>query len=190
MPRLLQSDPRAAHRLVYFTAVDNADGKTPIQASDMSGGTWSIYLSKAGAAPALIAGSTPTELSSTNQKGLFAVPLAIADLDTHGKAGLTISNTGGTKTMFRREIELDIEEAYFTTVVGGLSPTSFTCDRTETTDGYWNGVYVEPLTGVCAGQSGKKVGGYVGVSKLVTLVAGLQFTSQLGTGDIVRIINR
>ena len=189
MPRpLKQSDPRTAHRVIYFTAVDNADGKTPIQASDMSGGTWSIYLSKAGAAPAPIAGGTPSEVSAANQKGLFALTLAIGDLDTQGGCGLTIANTGGTKTMFRRELQLDVQEAFFTTVVTPLSQTSFVCDRAEAIAGYWQDAYITMLTGVCAGQV-KKIGGYT-VTKQVTLVAGLQFTATLGAGDIGMIVNR
>lgn len=189
MYEFLQSDPRAAERILYFTAVDNADGKTPIQASDMSGGTWLIYLSKAGAAPAPVAASTPTELDATNQKGVFKLALAIADLDTRGNHVITITNTGGTKTMFRREYQLRVRDAYFFTVVAGLDATQFTCDRAETVNDYWRDVYLEMLTGVCSGQS-KKVGGYTGASRLMKLVSGVQFTTQLGTGDIGIIVNR
>ena len=185
--RLKQSDPRAAFRRVFFTAVDAAALQTRLQASDMS--TFTVYLTKAGATPALIAGTAPVEVGVTNAKGLFYVPLAVADLDTPGPAALVIKNTGGTKTMEPREIPLDIEQAYFATVVSGLNLTSFTTDRTETGDNYWRNAYVTVLDGACAGQNGK-VAGYTGSSKLFVLAGGYQFTAALATGDHVEIIDR
>lgn len=187
MPDLKQSEPRAAFRVVYFTAVDVTDGKTPLQASDMS--TFVVRISKAGAASGLIAGGAPVELSATNEKGLFTVALAIADLDTAGPAVLLVTNTGGTKSMLRREIPLKIERAFMASVVTGLSVTSFTVDRTESNDNHFRNTYVEVLTGACAGQVAK-IGGYVGSSKMCLLAGGFQFTSTLSTGDVVEFINR
>lgn len=186
MDTIKQSDPRATERRVYFTCVDTAALTTRLQASDMS--TFTVKLSKNGAT-AVSATASPVQVDATNQKGVFYIELTTSEVDTVGKVVLKISNTGGTKTMEPREIVVKISQAYFTTVVSGLNTTSFTCDRTETSDNYWRDVYVSVLTGACAGQA-KKIGLYTGSSKLVQIVTGTQFTAPLGAGDFLELIDR
>lgn len=187
MQHIKQSDPRAAFRRIFFTAVDTTSLLSRLQASDM--GTFTMYLSKAGGAPAAATAAQPIQLDATHTKGSFYVELALADIGTPGPAEIVITNSGGTKTMEPREISFFIEPTHFTTVVSGLNATSFTCDRTETTDNYWRDVYAHVLTGVCAGQT-KRIGGYTGSSKLVQLQAGIQFTTPLGTGDVIELVNK
>jgi hypothetical protein len=187
MQTVKQSDPRAAHRRVFFTAVDQAALQTRLQSSDMS--TFSVFLTKVGATPALVAAGAPVQVGVTNAKGLFYVELALADVDVAGPATLVVTNTGGTKTMEKREISFYIEPAFFTTVVTGLNTTSFTSDRAEGVDNFWKDVYASVLTGSLAGQV-KKIGGYAGSSKVFSLASGFQFTAPLGVGDVVEIINR
>lgn len=187
MQRIKQSDPRATHRRVFFTCVDTTALQTRLQSSDMS--TFTVRLTKNGGTANAAAAAAPTQVDATNAKGLFYVELALADLDTPGPSSLVITNAGGTKTMEKREIAFHVELASFATVASGLTVSSFTSDRTEATDQYWKDVYASVLTGVCAGQV-KKVGSYTGASKMFTLVAGSQFTTTLGTGDFVELINR
>jgi len=182
-----QSDPRAAERRVYFTCVDTAALQTYLQASDMS--TFTVKISKNGADAGAAAAAAPVQVDATDEKGVFYVELALADIDTVGTIVLNITNTGGTKTMEPRKIAVKIQQAFFGTVVSGLSTTSFTLDRTETVDQFWRDCYASVLTGALAGQV-KKIGGYVGSSKLFTLVPGVQFTGMLGTGDFVELITQ
>lgn len=184
MQTLKQSDPRAAHRRIYFTCVDTAALQTRLQASDMS--TFVVYLGKNGAAAVLNA-AVPVEEDATHEKGQFYVELAVADIATDGMATLTVTNTGGTKTMEKREILFEVEQAFFATVVSGLSTTSFTTNRAEATNDYWKNAYASVLTGALAGQVAK-IASYTGSSKLVTLAS--PFTDVLGTGDFVELINR
>lgn len=185
MQTIKQSDPRATERRVYFLCVDTAALQTRIQASDMS--TFTVKISKNGGTPASPAASAPVEVGATDQKGVFYLELAVADVSTAGELVIKITNTGGTKTMEPREIVVKIAQAYFATVVVGTSTTSFTTDRTETANDYWRDAYITVLTGALAGQD-KKIGGYTGSSKLVSLVSPL--TDVLATGDIVELINR
>lgn len=185
MEPIKQSDPRAAYRRVYFLCVDAAALQTRLQASDMS--TFVVKISKNGGSGAASVAATPVQVDATNEKGLFYVELSTAEIDTPPNVTLKITNTGGTKTMEPREIVVPIKPAFFITVVNGLNVTSFTTDRTETTDNYWRDVYVSALDGVNAGQV-KKVGAYTGSSKLFQLVSG--FTATCGTGDHLEIIDR
>lgn len=187
MLRIKQSDPRATHRRIFFTCVDAAALQTRLQSSDMS--TFTVRLTKNGGATAAPGAAAPTQVDSTNMKGVFYIELTTGDLDTAGPCCLRIANTGGTKTMEVREISFHVELAAFATVVSGLTVSAFTSNRTEATDQYWKDVYASVLTGACAGQV-KKIGGYVGSSKMFSLVSGAQFTAALGTGDFVELINR
>lgn len=186
-PIIKQSDPRATHRRIFFTCVDAAALQTRLQSSDMS--TFVVRLSKNGGTANAATAAAPVQVDATNAKGLFYVELALADVDTIGPCSLVITNTGGTKTMEKREIAFAVEQAFLVTVVTGLTTTTFTTNRTETTDNYWRDVYANVLTGACAGQA-KKIGGYTGSSKMFTLASGFAFTSVLGVGDVVEIVNR
>jgi hypothetical protein len=180
-----QSDPRAAERRVYFLCVDTAALQTRLQSSDMS--TFTVKISKNGADAVAPAAGAPVQVDATDEKGVFYLELTTGDIDTAGTIVLKISNTGGTKTMEPREITVKIAQAYFATVVVGTSTTSFTTDRTETDNDYWRDCFAAVLTGALAGQV-KKIGGYTGSSKLVSLVSPL--TNTLGVGDIVELIDR
>jgi len=182
-----QSDPRATFREVFFTCVDAAAVTTPLQSSDMS--SFVVYLIKNAVAPAVIT-PTITQLDATNAKGWFRMDLAAANIDTPGNIGLSITNTGGTKTMLRRELWFAVDPAFMgTAITGTLSTSTFTTDRTEATDNYWKDTFVEFLTGSLAGQV-KKVGGYTGSTKLFTLATGLLYTAAPANGDVFEIINR
>ncbi len=188
MQTIKQSDPRATHRRVFFTAVDTTSLLTRLQSSDM--GTFALKLTKNGATPITPAAATPTQVDATAQKGVFYAELTTADIDTPGFYVLRVQNTGGTKTMEVREIAFHVASAAFAVVAAGLNTTSFTSTRSETTDNYWKDVYLNVLTGVCTGAGGKKVGSYTGSSKMFTLAGGLAFTDTLSPGDILEIVNR
>jgi len=186
MRPIKQSDPRADHRRVFFTAVDpTTTPQTRLQASDMS--TFTVQLAKNGVTASF--GGSVVEVDSTNRKGLFYVQLALADIDTNGSIQLVIKNTGGTKAMDQREIDVEVPATFFTTVVAGLSTISFVSDRGETADNYWRDAYLVALTGVDVGQP-KKIGSYVGSSKQISLVPGVQFATSPGNGDIFELITR
>jgi hypothetical protein len=187
MQRLKQSDPRPTHRRLFFICVDTTALQTRLQASEM--GAFAVRLSKSGGTAGAAAAAAPVQVDATNARGLFYVEFALADLDTSGPSALVISNTGGTKTMEKREIPFFVEPAFFATVVSGLTATSFTANRTETADHYWRDAYASVLTGTCAGQV-KKIGGYTGSSKMFSLASGVQFTGLLGAGDFIELINR
>jgi hypothetical protein len=182
-----QSDPRATFRRVYFTCVDTNSLLTRLQSSDMS--TFVVYLTKNGATPTDISARTPVQVDATNQKGLFYVPLTAADLDTPGKAVLVITNTGGTKTMEKRELEIDIDIAFFATAATGtLTTSAFTSDRSEAS-GAWNGELVKWVTGSLTGQT-RKIGTFLNSGGLFTLATGLTFSAPPANGDIAEIITQ
>lgn len=180
-------DPRAVKRRVYFTCVDTAAFTTRLQSSDMNA-TFTCKLSKNGAAPASTT-NQPVQIDAVNQKGMFYLELTATEIDTVGSVALKISNTGGTKTMEPREIEVEILTAYFATVVAGTLLTgAFTSDRTEA-DNFWKDCLATALTGALAGQV-KKVGAFGTVGGLFTLATGYTFTGAPGIGDIFEIVDR
>jgi len=180
-------DPRNVKRRVYFTCVDTAALTTRLQASDMNA-TFTCKLSKNGAAPADTT-NQPVEISAASQKGLFYLELTTTELDTIGSLALKISNTGGTKTMEPREIEIEVLQAYFATAATGtLTTTAFTSDRTDTND-FWKDSLLLAVTGSLAGQV-KKCGAFANVGGMFTLATGLAFTSAPTNGDIFEILDR
>jgi hypothetical protein len=70
---------------------------------------------------------------------------------------------------------------------GGNSSTVFVTNRTETTTGYWNGVWVVLTSGVMAGQV-KQVSGYNGSTKAITVASA--FTGTPATGVTFALVNR
>jgi hypothetical protein len=151
--------------------------------------TFVVRISKNGGTANAAAAAAPVQVDATNAKGVFYVELTTADVDTAGMAVLVITNTGGTKTMEKREINIAITKAFFATAITGtLTTSTFTSDRTEVTNDYWKDVLVLALTGNLAGQV-KKVGGYTGSTKLFTLATGIVFTAAPANGDIFQIIN-
>jgi len=180
------SDPRNTKRRVYFTCVDTAALTTRLQSSDMS--TFVVKISKNGAAPASSTNS-PTQIDSTDQKGLFYLELTAAEINTIGSVSIKITNTGGTKTMEPREMEVEVVQAYFATAqTGTLTTGSFTSDRTEASD-FWKDCLVIALTGSLAGQV-KKVGAFANTGGLFTLATGFVFTAAPANGDIFEILDR
>lgn len=183
MKTIKQSDPRATERRVYFTCVDAAALQTRLQSSDMS--TWTIYISKNGGTPTAFE-TTPTQVDATNAKGLFYLQLAVGDCDTVGSLLFEITNTGGTKTMEPREIEVKIEQAFFGTITSATT-TAFTCDRTEATANHWLFSLVSVLTGSGTGQIRQvstSGGGLFGLS------ASTPFAVAPSNGDFVEFIAR
>ena len=104
---MLQSEPRAAFRRVYFTAVSSSNLQTRLAAASLT--TWTVYLSKNGATPAAPSGgATVTEVDATNMPGVWYVQLAVADLDAIGELVVTIRNASA---MEPREISVDVGPA-------------------------------------------------------------------------------
>lgn len=182
-----QKDPRAVKRRVYFTCVDTAALTTRLQSSDMNA-TFTCKLSKNGALPASTT-NQPVQIDATDQKGLFYVEVTATEIDAIGSNTLKISNTGGTKTMEPREIEIEVTQAFFATAATGtLTTSAFTSDRAEA-DNFWRDCLVVALTGSLAGQV-KKVGASASAQGLITLATGLTFTAAPVNGDVFEIIDR
>jgi hypothetical protein len=180
-------DPRNTKRRVYFTCVDAAALTTRLQSSDMSG-TFTCYLSKNGGTPATST-NQPVQIDATNQKGLFYLELTAAEINTIGSVAIKISNTGGTKTMEPREMEVEVVQAYFATAATGtLTTSSFTSDRAEANN-FWKDCLVIALTGALSGQV-KKVGAFTNSGGLFTLTSGFVFTAAPANGDIFEILDR
>ncbi len=187
MRPFLQSDPRATFREVFFTCVDAAAVTTPLQSSDMS--TFVVYLTKNNGTNTVLSSPTITQVDSTNFKGLFRLDLTTGNIDTPGNGCLAITNTGGTKTMLRREIWFQVEPAFFATAqTGTLSTTAFTSDRTEVTD-YWKACMLEGLTGANAGVGGKKIESFTTTGGIFALTSGVALPVTPVNGDIFRITN-
>jgi hypothetical protein len=107
VPKFKQIESAAANRRVYFTCRNATDVNDRLQFSDMSG-TFTCKLSKLGAGSVTPCAGTPVpvQVDATNQKGVAYLELAPADLDTIGESVLTISNSGGAKTMRTRDIKI------------------------------------------------------------------------------------
>jgi hypothetical protein len=107
MPKFVLSETTANKRRVYFTCRNTTDVNDRLQSSDMSG-TFTCKLTKLGAASVTPCAGTPVpvQVDATNQKGVFYLELVAADLDTLGEHVLTISNSGGAKTMRTRDIKV------------------------------------------------------------------------------------
>lgn len=129
MPDILQSESTAARRRVYFTCVNNTDVTDYLQSSDMS--TFTIKISKNGAASATPSGTTITQVDATNQKGLFYWEGASGDFDTLGRLVVTITNTAGSKVMRKRNILVTVKAQ------DTIFSTTTTADVTK-----WNGTAV------------------------------------------------
>lgn len=187
MDTIKQSDPRAAERRVYFTCVDATNVQSRLQASDMS--TFTVKISKNGALAGSAAAAAPVEVDATNKKGEFYVELALADIDTSGKATLKITNASGTKAMEPREIVIKIAQSFFATAqTGTLTTTAFSSNRGEATD-FWKDAYVHVLTGSLAGQV-KKIGGFTTSGGIFALASGFTFAGTPANGDVVELINQ
>lgn len=104
--RIKINEATAVNRRVYFTSVDAIDGKTRLAAASMS--TFTVKISKAGAAAVTPAGVTVVQVDSVNALGLFYVELAASDVDTGPVLILRVANTGGTASMIVREVEVRI----------------------------------------------------------------------------------
>lgn len=138
MPDFFLNESTAAYRYAYFTAVKTDDVNDRLTAAEMSGGTWTAKLTKAGGTPANPAGgTTPSEVSSSLIPGLWYLPLAAADLNTLGKHVLMIVNTGGTKVARAREIEINVVaiSPYVANVPANITQVGGTNIATPTTAG-------------------------------------------------------
>lgn len=188
MQELIQSDPRAAYRRVYFTCVDLADRFTDLQASDMNA-SWTIKLSKNGGAWATPTNVLPVEIGSADGKGGFYLELGATDLDTAGFGWLRVSNTGGTKTMFHRDVLFRVDRAAFAVAQAGtLTSVAFSSNRTDTRADCWQNNLLECVQGVNLGQT-RRIGGYTVAGGIFTLLAGQTFGDVVQVNDIFRIIS-
>ncbi len=105
---LSQSDSK--YRRIFFTTVDKTALQTRVTQAEILG-TFTIKIVKGGAtspAAATPSGTTITEVSTTNAKGLQYLTLNAADLDTLGEGIVIISSSGGSKIMETREIPFTV----------------------------------------------------------------------------------
>lgn len=135
MQRIALSESTAARRYVWFTCVKSDDVNDFLQASDMS--TFTVKISKNGAAAATPSGATCTELDATNAKGLFRLGLDAADVDTLGPLLIVISNSGGSKAMRKRVILVHVvaTDSIYVTAPADITKVSGTAIPTPSTAG-------------------------------------------------------
>jgi hypothetical protein len=113
MQFLKLNEGTANRRRIPFIAVDSTALQTRLSATDLGiggAGAFTVWIHKTGGATGASAGGvapsvgTITEVDSARKKGEFYLELAAADLDTAGPLTVTITCTGGAKTMEPREI--------------------------------------------------------------------------------------
>jgi hypothetical protein len=153
----------------------------------LSGQTFSgaeIQLRKAGGALANAAGSgSVTELGST---GVYVYPATAAELDTPGLLLLRVNKSGA---LVWEEVH-QIERAVLgSAVTGTLTTSTFTTDLASAVDDYYKDALVIFRTGNLANQY-KRIGGYTGSTKLITLATGKAFTAAPANGDVFEILTR
>ena len=102
------NEATATNRVLDFLALDSSGN--PLSAADMTGGTWSVYLSKNGAA-GVAATNTPSEVDATHMKGYFRLQFTQTEVNTSPTLVAYITNTGGTKTMESLAIRISINPA-------------------------------------------------------------------------------
>lgn len=127
MQEFFKSEATTALRRVYFVSVDTTALQTRISSADMGiggAGTFTVKISKNGAAVATPAGSAITEVDATNFKGLHYLQLNAADLDTAGPLLVRIVSSGGTKVMEQREFECDVIEVDKHNAIRGMAGTA------------------------------------------------------------------
>lgn len=90
MQQLKQSEATAARRRIFFTAVLASNVQT--RQTGLVSGSFTVRISKAGAAEAAGAGSV-VELEAADMPGIYYYEAAAADLDTVGPVVLRISYT-------------------------------------------------------------------------------------------------
>lgn len=135
MPKFLLGESIVARRRVYFTCRNTTDVNDRLQSSDMT--TFTCKLSRNGGASSNPSSIVPVQIDATNQKGCFYLELGSADLDTLGESVLTISNSGGAKTMRVRDIKLIVtatDDQYVTPPVD-ITKVSGTAIPSPTTAG-------------------------------------------------------
>ncbi len=174
-----QSHPVAAFREIVFH-LDDAGG-APLTGQTFA--TTDLQVRKPGA-------NAYVNCNATQQTAVvdYAYRFTAAELDTVGDGLVFKVNKAGALAVLRGVNT--VERAYFlTAVTGTLAANTFTTDRSEAVDGYWRDAFLVAVSGALIGQV-KKVGGYTGANKQVTLVLGLAFTSAPVNGDLFEIINR
>ncbi len=127
MQTILKSQSTAARRRVYFVAVDYLALQTRLSSADMSigtTGTFTIKISKNGAAPVTPSGTTITQVDATNFKGLHYWEGVAADFDTVGPLSIRIVSVGGTKLMEQREMVVDVWEVDGHNAIRGTTGTA------------------------------------------------------------------
>lgn len=106
MPLLKLSESTEDQRQVFFTCVNVEDVNEYLQESDMS--DFVVYITKKGGTPIIPDGDVCVEVGATHQLGVFYLQLDATDLDQLGRLVITVTNTGGSKAMKRRDINCQV----------------------------------------------------------------------------------
>lgn len=100
MQLVLKSEPTAARRRFYFTAVD----ATNLQSRLTGVTSWTVYVSLNGATAVAASGSSPTEVDSTNFPGLYYYEATSGELATLGPFLIDIIGRNMSAAMEPREL--------------------------------------------------------------------------------------
>lgn len=180
---LKQSHPLAAYREIVFHLTSSSTG-APLTGQTFA--TTDLQIRKPGAA--LYANCNAAQQTAVVEigGGDYVYTCTAAELDTPGTGFSFKANKAGAQLWTMTD---EIQRALFTTVQAGtLTAASFTSDRTETVDNFWQDVLVRAISGQLIGQV-KKIGAYLGSTKMFTLATGLSFTQAPLAGDVFEIIN-
>lgn len=179
MQNFKRSEPRAAHRRLYFTQVDEAD----LQTREAGASGWTIHVIKPGGTDAAGGGSVG-EQDATDALGLLYYQFDVGELDTPGNGIVRLSKAGQET----REMPFSVGHGWCgTAATGTLTASAFTTSLTLAND-VINRAFVRFLDGALEGQVAK-IGDYANSSGLITLVNGQAFTAAPSNGDAFEIIN-
>jgi hypothetical protein len=178
-----QSHPIAAFREIVFSLRTSAGA--PLTAQTFA--TADLQLRKPGASSFVNCNAGQQTAVVEIGGGDYVYTFLASELDTVGTGFCFKVNKAGAVQV---EYADEIQRAFFATAITGtLGASSFTTDRTETTNDFWKDALIEALSGALVGQV-KKIGGYDGTAKKITLAQPQSFTGAPVNGDIFELINR
>lgn len=104
MQEVLVNQSVAQRRRIRFTAVKIDDVTDYLTSTEMTGGTWTLKITKADGTTSTPSGTTMIEVDSTSKIGEWIWEGNAADFDQPGPLTLKVQNTGGTKTSRERNV--------------------------------------------------------------------------------------
>lgn len=174
-----KSIPIQAQRVLFFTAVDEAD----LTARLTGLAAFTVRVKKPGAGAEGPGANAPVQVDAGDMQGVYSLELSTAELDTVGYGAIVIKHSG----METRELPFCVEDATFGAVAAGtLGQSVFTTNLTQGNE-YWKDALIRFLTGNLAGQV-KKVGAFANTGGLITLATGLTFTQAPAASDVFEIL--